>query len=216
MQPAPGPGASWGQWESTGGCGGRWIWAGGYNPWCFWEQKALHQCAEILLLFSISNHSHTEQEQRRALAPSLPLAEPSAQLDSSLGSLAPLLPVQLGGLSLTDCAPHGCYVGASPVSEHWAKAAGLECDCPSPSEGVCRQDQRTPSWKEPDQGTLASHCYKVLTVSSSGCETQAALARCFPKHPAAPWLGVGMGSAVPTVLLATARPPRETAGKGRG
>lgn len=105
MQPAPGPGASWGQWESTGGCGGRWIWAGRYNPWCFWEQKALHQCAEILLLFSISNHSHTEQEQRRALAPSLPLAEPSAQLDSSPGSLAPLLPVQLGGLSLTDCAP---------------------------------------------------------------------------------------------------------------
>lgn len=144
MQPAPGSGPSWGQRESTGRWGERWIWAGGCSPWCFWEQKALHQHAWILLLFSISNHSHTVQEQGRALAPSLPLAEPSAQPDSSPGSLAPLLPVQLEGPSLTACAPpHGCCTGASPVPEHWAKAAGLECDCPALVK-VCADRTRAP------------------------------------------------------------------------
>lgn len=190
------------------GEGGGWIWAVWCSPWCFWEQQHVW----ILLLFSIYSCRHSEQEQklRRALAPSLPLAEPPAQPDSSLGSLQHCA---AEGLSLPDRAPHGCSIGASPEPEHWAKAAGLECDCPALSEGVCRLDQR------PQEGDLtrglAKHCLKVLMVTSSGCQTQAALSRCFPEWPAAPWLGAGMGSAVPTVLLATTRPPWETAGKGR-
>lgn len=75
------------------------IWAGGCSTWCFWEQKTPHHRAGILPLFSVSNRSCTEQEQkqRRALSPSLPLAEPSAQPNSSPRSLAPLSPVQLEG-----------------------------------------------------------------------------------------------------------------------
>lgn len=57
---------------------------------------------------SVSNRSQAEQEQkqRRALAPSLPLAEPCAQPDSSPGSLAPLSPCA-AGRTLPDrlCSP---------------------------------------------------------------------------------------------------------------
>lgn len=42
---------------------------------------------------------------------------------------------------------------------------------------VCADRTRGPLRK----GTLASHCYKVLTVTSSGCETQAALGQVFPR-----------------------------------
>lgn len=72
------------------------------------------------------------------------------------------LAVQLEGLSLTDRAPHGCSVGASPVPEHWAKAAGLECDCPAPSEGVCRLDQR------PREGDWTRDSGKTLFKSAHG------------------------------------------------
>lgn len=72
----------------------------------------------------VSHHSHTEQEQkqRRALAPSLPLAEPSAQPDSSPGSLAPLPPCAAARtLPDTLCSPwmlRGC------LSNTWALGKG--------------------------------------------------------------------------------------------
>lgn len=77
------------------------------------------------------------------------------------------VPVQLEGLSLTDCAPHGCYVGASPVPEHWAKAAGLERDRPAPSEGVCRQDQR------PQEGDLTRRLGQITASKCSQSPAQA-------------------------------------------
>lgn len=140
----------------------RWVWAVGCSPWCFWEQQHVW----ILLLFSIYNCSHSEQEQkqRRALAPSLPLAEPPAQPDSSLGSLAPCA---AQGLSLTHRAPHGRLVGASPAPEHWAKAAGLECDCPAPREGVCRLDQR------PQEGDLTRGLWQNTVSKCSWSPAQA-------------------------------------------
>lgn len=77
------------------------------------------------------------------------------------------LPVQLEGLSLTGCAPRGCYVGASPMPEHQAKAAGLERDHPAPSEGVCRQDQR------PQEGHLTRGLWQVTASKCSRWPAQA-------------------------------------------
>lgn len=76
------------------------------------------------------------------------------------------LPVQLEGLSLTDSAPCGCYVGASPMPEHWAKAAGLECDRPVPSEGVYRKDQR------PEEGDLTRELWQVTASKCSWSPAQ--------------------------------------------
>lgn len=110
VQPAPGSGASHGGSRKAQGAEGR----GGFGlvgaALSVSGSKKHHSNVLGLCPCSVSNHSHTEQEQkqRRALAPSLPLAEPSARPHSFPGSLAPLQGVQLQGLSLTDCAPQGC------------------------------------------------------------------------------------------------------------
>lgn len=100
---APGSATAGEQLETAGTESGQ---AGGpgCRPCCFKEQKAPCKPPEIHLLFSLRSevarpwpgsgegHSHTEQEQRTALAPSLLLAELTAQCNSSLGSLAPPTP----------------------------------------------------------------------------------------------------------------------------
>lgn len=84
-------------------------------------------------------------------------------------------------------------MGASPTPERWAKAAGLECDHPAPQVKVkCVQTGPEASRRGPDQGTPASHCFKVLTVTSSGCGTQAAL-QVFPRASGSAVVGIRDG-----------------------
>lgn len=169
VQPASGSGASQEQQESTGSWGGAvdlgWWVQPLVSPGAKSTTPTSWDSAAVLFL-TAAMLSKSKSEGELWLHPYL--------WQSHVLSLTPpreawhhCLPVQLEGLSLTGCAPRGCYVGASPMPEHQAKAAGLERDHPAPSEGVCRQDQR------PQEGHLTRGLWQVTASKCSRWPAQA-------------------------------------------